>query len=165
MEYTLWVIAGLLVMTASLVLTPLGLPGNWIMLIVPLVAMFYGHVSWWAVLIMVGLVGLAELAEFLLVKIMSERYGASTRAFWGAIGGGIVGVIVGAPVPVVGSLLAGVAGTFLGAAVVSYWETMHLDKSVKRGWGAVLGRAAAAAIKTAAGIVVIVITAGGLAFF
>lgn len=165
MEYTLWVLLGLLLMTGSLFLTPLGLPGNWLMLFVPLVALFYGEVSWWALLLMLLVVGLAELAEFLLVKEMSERYGASTKAFWGAIGGGILGVIIGAPLPVVGSLVGGVAGTFLGAALISYWETMHLDQSVKRGWGAVLGRAAAAAVKTAAGLVVIVSTAAALTFF
>jgi uncharacterized protein YqgC (DUF456 family) len=62
----------------------------------------------------------------------------------------------------VGSLLAGVAGTFLGAFAVSLWRTRQARSAARVGWGALLGRAASAAVKTAAGVVVLVVGAGAL---
>lgn len=155
-------VAGVLVMAGALLLIPLGLPGGWIMLVVVLAGALAGQVGWATLGLLAGLVALAEVAEFLLVRSLSLRYGGSGAAFWGAVAGGLVGVVVGAPVPVVGSLLAGVVGTFVGAMAVSWWRTRQARDAARVGWGAVLGRAASAAVKTAAGIVVLVVGGGAL---
>jgi uncharacterized protein YqgC (DUF456 family) len=97
------------------------------------------------------------------VRRISARYGGSGRAFWGAILGGLVGAAIGTPVPVVGTLVAGVLGTFVGAATASLWETRHAPTAARVGWGAVLGRAASAALKISVGVVVLVV--GGAALF
>ena len=101
----------------------------------------------------------AEAVEYLLVQRHNLRYGGSGRAFWGAIAGGIVGVMVGLPVPVVGSLIAGFLGTFAGAALVTFMETRKLDSASRVGWGVLLGRMWAAAVKTAAGVAILVMGA------
>lgn len=162
MGATILSVLGLLVMAGALLIVPLGLPGSWIMLAVVAVGAVTGQVGWTTVGLLAGLVALAEAAEFLLVRSLSLRYGGSGAAFWGAVAGGLVGVVVGAPVPVVGSLLAGVAGTFVGAMAVSWWKTREARAAARVGWGAVLGRAASAAVKTAAGIVVLVVGGGAL---
>jgi uncharacterized protein YqgC (DUF456 family) len=82
----------------------------------------------------------------------ARRYGGSSRAGWGALVGGLIGAIVGVPVPIVGSVVGGFVGAFLGAAVFEYSRERQSGVAAKAGWGAVLGRAAAAAIKMALGI-------------
>lgn len=154
-------IAGLLVMTVCLVLVPLGLPGTWLMLLVVATGAVAGEVGLWTLAGLLLLVAAAETAEFFMVKALSERYGGSNRAFWGALAGGLIGVVVGAPVPVAGSLVAGVLGTFAGATAVAFWETREARSAARVGWGAVLGRAGAAAVKVAAGVVVLAV--GGTA--
>lgn len=149
-------------MALALLLVPLGLPGTWIMLAVVVAGAAAGEVAWLTVAGLGALLAAAEAGEFVLVKAASDRHGGSSAAFWGAVGGGLVGVLVGAPVPVVGSLLAGVAGTFLGAFAVSLWRTREARSAARVGWGAVLGRAASAAVKTAAGVVVLVVGGGAL---
>lgn len=152
----------ILAMAACLLLVPLGLPGVWIMIGILTVATALDEVAWWVLLGLVGLAGLAELAEYALVKRTAERYGGSRKAFWGAIAGGFVGVVVGLPVAVIGPLIAGMIGTFLGAAAVALWETRELRAARRIGWGALVGRILAAGLKTAAGLAILLIGATSL---
>lgn len=164
MNRELLIAAAIVVMVPCLFLIPLGLPGTWIMLAVLGVGAFKGEVAWWVWGFLIVVAFLAEVAEFLIVKRTSARYGGSRRAFWGAIAGGTVGVILGLPVPfpLLGPLIAGLLGTFLGAAAVTYWETRRLGAARRVAWGALLGRGFAAAAKTAAGVVVLVVGAASL---
>ena len=77
---------------------------------------------------------------------------------------GIVGAIVGTPVPVIGSLLGVFAGTMVGAAIATWTLVKDSDAALKAGWGALLGRAAAVALKMAAGLVILVAGAAALLF-
>ena len=149
----------ILVMVAALLVTPLGLPGNWIMIAVLTAGVYTGDVSALVLIACLLLAIAAEAVEYLLVQRHNLRYGGSGRAFWGAIAGGIVGVMVGLPVPVVGSLIAGFLGTFAGAALVTFMETRQLDSASRVGWGVLLGRMWAAAVKTAAGVAILVMGA------
>lgn len=147
------------IMVVALFLTPLGLPGNWIMIAVLAAGAWYGVVGALVLIACVLVAAAAEVIEFLLVKRLSLKYGGSRRAFWGAIGGGIIGVVVGAPVPVVGSIIAGFVGSFAGAAAVTLHETRSTDAAKRVGWGVLLGRMWAAAAKTAAGVAILVLGA------
>ncbi|HEX6640479.1 MAG TPA: DUF456 family protein [Thermoanaerobaculia bacterium] len=147
----------LLVMLAGLFIIPFGLPGLWLMIAVVAFGVFTGAVAWWtlALLIVLGIV--AELLEFFAVKKLSDRHGGSTAAFWGAIAGGLIGAIIGAPIPIIGSFVAGVIGTFAGAALVTMYEQRDLSHGMRVGFGAALGRALAVAIKVAVAVVVLVV--------
>ncbi|NIP58835.1 MAG: DUF456 family protein [Gemmatimonadetes bacterium] len=153
----------LFLMTGALLLVPLGLPGVWVMILILLGMTVAGTVSWTTWGILAVLATLVEVGEFLLVKEMGERYGGSGRAFWGAIAGGILGALVGAPVPLLGSLVAGVAGTFAGAAAVTLWETRSWEDASRVGWGVSVARILSVGMKTGVGIMVIVV--GGFALF
>lgn len=150
-------------MIVSLVLIPLGLPGLWIMIGILTAAVAGDEVSPWILGFLVVVAVLAELAEWAIVARTSARWGGSRKAFWGAIAGGILGILIGLPIPlpILGPLVAGLLGTFAGAAIVTLWETRALRSAGRVGCGAVLGRAFAAAAKTAAGVVILVV--GGAA--
>jgi len=156
---TLAALLCLLAMGIALLLIPLGVPGVWIMGAVLGVAALLGGVEAWVPVVAFGLAGLGEVGELLLLQWSARRNRGSSRAFWGALAGGLAGLLVGLPVPLVGSLLAGVAGTFLGAALVAYAETREAGGAARVGWDVLVGRAGAAVLKVGAGVVVLALGA------
>jgi uncharacterized protein len=144
---------------AGLLLIPFGLPGLWVMLL-GMVA--YGWLTDFRTLSAVGLTlafALAVLGEAIEAWLgfhFARRYGGSSRAGWGALVGGLVGAVVGVPVPLLGSVIGGFLGAFAGAALFEYTRARRTGAAASAGWGAVLGRATAAAVKMAIGIVIAV---------
>lgn len=147
---------------AGLVLAPLGLPGLWVMV---LGTVAYGWMTDFrtiGVVTLAAVVGLAvvgEIAEAWLGFRYARRYGGSSRAGWGALLGGIVGAAIGVPVPLIGSVIGAFVGSFAGAAAFEYLSSWRAGTALSAGWGAVLGRAAAAAAKIALGVVIVVVVA------
>jgi uncharacterized protein YqgC (DUF456 family) len=143
----------------GLVLIPLGLPGLWVIV---LAILGYGYLTDFRTLsaffigLVVALALLGEVFESWVGFRLAQRYGGSKRAGWGALVGGLIGAVVGVPVPIVGSVIGGFVGAFLGAALFEYTRARQSGVAAKAGWGAVLGRAAAAALKMAIGIVMTV---------
>jgi len=141
---------------AGLLLIPFGLPGLWLIV---LAIIGYGwqndyqNMSAWFLLVVIGLAALGEIAEARIGFSYARRYGGSSRAGWGALVGGLVGAIVGVPVPLIGSVMGGFVGAFAGAALFEYTRARQSDVAARAGWGAVLGRAVAAAVKMAIGVV------------
>ena len=144
----------------GLVLIPLGLPGLWVIV---LGILGYGWltdfrtigVGLLTIVLLLAVVG--EAVEAWVGYRFAKRYGGSSRAGWGALVGGLVGAIVGVPVPLIGSVIGGFVGAFAGAALFEYSRARHSEGAVKAGWGAMLGRAVAAAVKMAVGVVMVVI--------
>lgn len=143
----------------GLVLIPLGLPGLWVIV---LGILGYGWltdfrtigVGLLTIVLLLALLG--EAVEAWVGYRFTRRYGGSSRAGWGALAGGLVGAIVGVPVPLIGSVIGGFVGAFTGAALFEYSRARHSEGAVKAGWGAMLGRAVAAAVKMAVGVVMVV---------
>src|SRR5690348_973865 len=141
----------------GLVLVPLGLPGLWIM-----VAGIVGYgwltdfrsVGVATIAAALGLAFLGEIVEAWLGFRLARAYGGSRRAAWGALAGGLVGAATGVPVPIVGSVIGAFVGSFVGAALFEYMGSARAGVAVSAGWGAVLGRAAAAAVKIALGLAI-----------
>jgi uncharacterized protein len=142
----------------GLLLIPFGLPGLWLIL---LGILGYGWLTDFRTItasFLVVAIGLALIGEVLETWIgfrFAKRYGGSSRAGWGALVGGLIGAIIGVPVPVIGSVVGGFVGAFIGAAVFEYSRARHAEGSVRAGWGAVLGRATAAAVKIAIGVAMV----------
>jgi len=144
----------------GLVLVPLGLPGLWVM-----VAGVVGY-GWLTdfrsvgvamIALVLGLAFLGEGIEAWLGFRFARTFGGSRRSAWGALVGGIVGAAMGVPVPIVGSVVGAFLGSFAGAAVFEYSLSRAPETAVRAGWGAVVGRATAAAAKIALGVVIAVI--------
>ena len=146
---------------AGLLLVPFGLPGLWVM-----AAGFLAYggltgfrsISVAMMAIVVGLAFLGEIVESWLGFRFARRYGGSSRAGWGALLGGVVGAVVGVPVPLVGSVIGAFVGSFAGAALFEYSVSRRAEVAVGAGWGAMVGRAAAAAAKIALGVVIGVVS-------
>jgi uncharacterized protein len=155
-------VLGIAVMVAALLLTPLGVPGLWIMVAVLALGAWGGAVGVLVLGIAIVLAAAAEVVEFLIVERLNVRYGGSRLAFWGAITGGIAGVIIGIPVPIFGSVVAGFIGSFVGAALATLYETRRVEAAARVGWGTLLGRMWAAAAKIAAGMIILVLGASAL---
>ena len=153
-----------LVMVAGLLMIPLGLPGLWLLGAVLFGVALWGRISWTFALIGVVAAGLAELGEFLVLRSLGKKYGASRKAFWGAVLGGMAGLFVGVPIPLVGSLLTAFLGTFVGAGLVTFFETRSLARSATVGWGVLLARTLAVGLKVAVGMVILGSTAIALFF-
>ncbi len=145
---------------AGLLLIPFGLPGLWVIV---LGILAYGWLTDFRTLttglvaLAIGLALLGELVEAWAGFRFAQRYGGSRRAGWGALLGGLVGAVVGVPVPIIGSVIGGFAGAFAGAALFEYTRARHSETAARAGWGAVLGRAIAAGVKMALGVVLAVL--------
>jgi len=154
-------IALLILVTAGvigLLLIPLGLPGLWLIL---LGILGYGWLTDFETLsvgfliLAITLAIIGEVVEAWLGFRFARRYGGSKRAGWGALLGGLIGAVVGVPVPIIGSVIGAFLGAFAGAALLEYTIERRSDVAARAGWGAVLGRAAAAATKMALGLVML----------
>jgi uncharacterized protein len=160
MSYTIAVVVLALCLLVGLVLVPLGLPGLWVMVVGVLA--FAGltgfrSVGTATIFAVLGLAFLGEIFEWWIGFGLARRYGGSRRAGWGALLGGIVGAVVGVPVPIIGSVIGAFVGSFGGAALFEYSLSGTTTTAVRAGWGAMLGRAAAAGAKVAIGVVIAVI--------
>ena len=164
MEINGLALLGIAAMAASLLIIPLGLPGLWIMLLILAVAAWTGAVSPVLFVGLLALAGLAEFLEWVALAKLGQRYGGTQRTFWGAMLGGLVGAVVGTPVPVIGSLLGVFAGTMVGAAIATWTLVKDSDAAMKAGYGALLGRAAAVALKMAAGLLILIAGSVALLF-
>jgi len=144
----------------GLTMIPLGLPGLWVM-VVGILA--YGWLTQFRsvgiamIAIVLGLAFLGEIIENWIGFRYAKRYGGSTRSGWGALIGGLIGAMIGVPVAVIGSVIGAFIGSFIGAALFEYSYSRHPGVATRAGWGAVLGRAAGAAVKIALGVVIAVI--------
>lgn len=144
----------------GLCLIPLGLPGLWVM-VGGILA--YGWLTNFRsvgvamIAIVLGLALFGEIIETWIGFRFAKRYGGSSRSGWGALLGGLVGAVIGVPIAVIGSVIGAFLGSFIGAAVFEYSASRHTGVATRAGWGAVVGRAAAAAAKIALGVVIAVI--------
>jgi uncharacterized protein YqgC (DUF456 family) len=144
----------------GLLLIPLGLPGLWVMVGGILL---YGWLTDFrsmgvaTIAIVLGIAFVGEVIESWLGFRFAKRYGGSSRSGWGALLGGLVGAVVGVPVAVIGSVIGAFLGAFIGAALFEFTASRRVDVATRAGWGAVVGRGAAAAAKVALGLVIAVI--------
>ncbi len=106
------------------------------------------------IFVAIGLAFTGEIVEAWIGFRMTRRYGGSKRAGWGALAGGLIGAVVGVPVPIIGSVVGALVGAFVGAAVFEYSHSRRADVAAGAGWGAVLGRAVAAAAKIGFALVI-----------
>jgi hypothetical protein len=140
----------------SLFIIPLGLPGTWVMLAagVGYSILVPNSIGIFALIGTTALAVVAEVFEFTLSAKYTRKYGGSRRAGWGAIIGGTIGAIIGVPIFIIGSIIGAFIGAFLGALVFEYSRGSGAHVSTRAAWGALVGRAVAAALKVAFGVAI-----------
>jgi len=156
----------LLVTACGWVLTMIGMPGNWLIVLAAAAYCWLGptegnmHIGWQMVVGLVVLALIGELLELAASMWGTRRAGGSRRAavlsVLGSIAGAIVGAIIGAPIPVIGSLIAallgGAIGALAGAAFAEHTHGETPDQALRVGaaafWGRLWGTGAKTAIAT-----------------
>jgi uncharacterized protein YqgC (DUF456 family) len=122
--------------------------------------------------------GIGTLMVFLLICISVEiveafagawgvqKRGGSKAAGWAALGGGLLGMLIGTaviPVPVVGSLAGMIAGSFVCAFLVEQSKMKHTDHAAHVATGAVLARLGVIFLKVGMTLLMSLIRAIGIA--
>jgi uncharacterized protein YqgC (DUF456 family) len=135
-------------------LTLVGLPGNWLIVIVTVVygllvpAEWRTAIGWPVMLLVAALAGIGELLEFAASAVGTTQAGGSKRsaalALIGSIAGGLVGAFVGLPIPIVGTvigaLLFAASGAMAGAVIGESWKGRTFDEGMEVGKAAFWGR-------------------------
>jgi uncharacterized protein YqgC (DUF456 family) len=122
--------------------------------------------------------GIGTLIVFLLICIITEiveafagawgvqKRGGSKAAGWAALGGGLLGMLIGTaviPIPVVGSLAGMIAGSFSCAFLVEHSKMKQADHAAHVATGAVLARLGVIFLKVGMTLLMSLILAIGVA--
>ena len=148
---------------AGLISHVFGFPGNFIILADSILFGWYDGFKEVTIKILVVLLALAllgELVEFVLGVLGAKKYKSSNKAIVGSIVFGIIGGILGIPFFLgIGAVIGAFIGAFVGAFLVEFLLEKKVDRAVKSGWGAFIGRLGGTFFKGAIGIAMIVIVA------
>jgi len=133
-----------------------GLPGTFVILFAAAIyawATGFAHVTWatlgWLALLAV----LGEILELLLGTGIGGRARPSRRMAFAAIGGSLIGGILGAPFLFgIGAIAGTLAGAFIGAGFAAHSEGHSMVEVIERGWNALKGRFAGFVTKSVIGI-------------
>ena len=145
---TLFTLFGLV----CVVITPIGLPGTWIMIGVAGATDVVAIWIWptqqvpfgvWALVIAILAGTLGEVLEFVAGALGAKAGGASRKGAIGSMIGSVVGLVIGTifiPIPLVGSAIGAVAGAIVGAIVGEKIHGRDMKDSLKPAAGAAVGR-------------------------
>lgn len=165
-SFGVYSLAGILCLI-GFILSCLSLSGTWVVLAAT------GLTAWlrWpgfpgigTLLLFLALCIAVEVAEALAGAWGVQRRGGSKAAGWAALGGGFIGMILGSfiPVPVIGSLIGMLAGSFLLAFFVEHQRMKKAEHAAHVATGAVIARLGILFLKVAATIAMICVLVIGL---
>ena len=166
----LWALLCLSTLIASLGLNAVGVPGNWVMLVIA------GIYSWMmpsdspytfgliVIILVLAFAVIGEIFEFLTGVIGAKKAGGSKKGMWcsviGSILGSFGGVMVGIPIPIIGSLIAALLlsgiGAMLGAYFGERWDGKKTDEAWRVGFASFVGRILGSGFKLLCGFLALV---------
>lgn len=171
--YYLWALLLVAASFVAWVTSLVSLPGNWF--IVGFAALFAWlmppdvarGITWTTVAVLLGLAIVGEVIEFGAGAAGAAKQGASKRgvalSMVGAIVGSVLGLMVGTPIPILGSfvmaLIGGAGGAFFGAYLGETWKGRPEAERVAAGRGAFAGRIWGTVGKLAVGAIMLAILA------
>lgn len=142
--WILGVVLALVSWPVGSILIILGLPGTWFVCIIALAFAFWTNfavLGWPALVAMIALAALGEWLEFWLGASAAAKVRPSWKVTIGAVVGGFLGALLGAPFLFgIGALIGSVFGSFAGAAAAAYWEGASLREVLEVGRAAMKGR-------------------------
>jgi len=146
----LWIFGAILTVTGlSGLLLPIvpGAPVLFLGLLLGAWAEDFQYIGLWTLLVLAVMAMLTYAVEFAASALGVKKYGGSKRAMVGAVLGGIAGLFLGIP----GILF----GPFVGAVIGELSMQRSLDEAGRAGFGTVVGLAIGLAGKFAIGIAMI----------
>jgi len=153
----IWVTVLVLCCLLGVALTALHLPGTWLIVGMALIYGWSGEwtrLSWKYAGILVGLAIVGEAVELLSSYVTSRRAGASRRAAWGGLIGGVVGMcVLSVPIPLIGSVVGALLGCFGGAMIAELSVRKQLGAGAKVGLFSAVGFAIGTVAKLAVALV------------
>ena len=128
--------------------TWLGMPGNWLMVAAAAADAAFAPagaaIGWKVVAGLLALAALGEILELLLGAAQAAKAGGTRRtaalAVLGSLAGGILGMILGLPIPLIGFFVAAVLFAGLGAMAGAILGEISAGRDLGRSWR--VGRAA-----------------------
>lgn len=173
-ETSVVIIAAILLVLAAFVcwcLNVIGLPGNWLVVAVAATYSYFMpderrlDVSLLTIVGLFVLAAIGEGIEFLAGALGASKAGGSKRgtalALVGSIVGGIVGIFISLPVPIIGQiagpLIFASLGALGGAVLGEQWKGRDLDESINIGHAAFWGRLIGTLGKILTGCVMLVL--------
>lgn len=141
----------------------LGLPGNILSLVFPLIWWLTGHLTGSEFLIIATLVATAEVLEQIIGFQAGKKAGLNNKSMIFSFIGAIALGIMMAPILLgFGALIGAFAGAFLGTFLYEYMATQNSDLAIQRGLAALKGRFLGTMIKLSLGVASVVISASYL---
>lgn len=172
---TLGDVTGLLVLlvcgVVGILLTVIQLPGIWLIVVAAAGYAWLagpGELPWAIVAVVAAIAALAEMVEFASSAVMARRGGASRRAAWYGLAGGMLGaLLLSVPIPIIGTIAGAVIGCFAAAFVAEMQEGRTLQAGARSGAYAAAGRALGSMLKLMAAVVIfsIVSVSAGIRLF
>ena len=179
---TFWIVVAIVLLALALLagwlLTLLGMPGNWLIVLAAAAYSALGPaegrlaLAFSTVVALLALAVVGEVLEFALGAVTAARAGGSRRAAVGALAGGVAGAVaglfVGIPIPLIGPPIAAVLFAAVGALVGAYlaqrsmYEWREQRKAWEIGKAAFWGRLGGTLAKLVMGTVMVVVTVAAL---
>lgn len=126
-----------------------GAPLIWVGMLVYGLFAGFSRLSWSFYLLQGVITIFVLVLDYLSTAWGAKKYGGSQRAIWGAIIGGLAGVIFFGPVGII-------AGPFLGAVIVELISSQKPEQAVKAGFGTLIGFLGGSMLKLAIEVVMII---------
>ncbi|MBC8206932.1 MAG: DUF456 domain-containing protein [Kiritimatiellales bacterium] len=150
-------IEGLLLALATLLcgigvfISTLAFSGTWLVLAAALITFFAAGVPTLGTLIVFTLLCItAEVIEALAGYFGVQKRGGSKRAGLAALAGGLIGAVIGSGIlPIIGTVLGLLAGSFALAFLVEWNRLKHHEQAAHIAWGTVWARLGVMFLKTA----------------
>lgn len=112
----------------------------------------------WVVLTILGVLAvLAWASDLLFTTAISRRAGVSWKAIGGAIVGGLVGGLLLTGIPVIGTIGGALVGAMLGTLVVEWLDKRDLPQALRATWNYLIGSLAASALEVLIAVVMLII--------
>ena len=149
-----------LVLIAGVVVTPIGIPGTFIIAVAALLYSIFtdfANISWTLIFMLFTIAILLEMLEFALSGYMANRFGGSKYSVIGAIAGGLIGAVWGTAIlPIIGTLIGAFFGAFGGAFIGEYFISRDVNRAILAGIGAFLGAVGGKTMKTVTAVAMVV---------
>ena len=168
----LWALLFVLALVISLGLNASGAPGNWIMLgiasvyayLMPSSSPYDFGVIVIGIVLLLSIIG--EVLEFFTGAISTKKAGGTKRGIWfsliGSIIGSFAGIFVGIPIPIIGSLIAALLFSGVGALLGAYYGEKVEGKNSKEAWkvgvSSFTGRIIGSLFKILCGLIALICT-------
>ncbi len=154
MKIVLVVIQGILVL-----LNFLGVPGNLISLISPILLLILGKLTLGYFLVILGIIFIGEIIEFLSSYLSGKYFGMSKKSIFFSMIFALILSIGMAPIFFgLGAIIGAFLGAFIGTFIYEIFSTKDFSTSIKRSFVSLIGKVTGTSIKIALGLSAVYIT-------